>query len=184
MSTALPVLSALVPAVLTLAMLISPLTAAEGEAAGAEAEQSQMVTHATDFLLMVNQVNLFAVKTSEMAIMRNVPAEVHEFAEAMVMEHAQADAELNDLAGEHGVTVSAIFDQTWQAKYDALAQTPDTEFVTAYLQSHIATHRDTIAVFKTMAERGNDPQIKAMIADKLPKLEAHLGHAERLADTL
>lgn len=179
MSTVLSLLS-----VLMLAMVTSPVATAEDEAAGAEATQSQMVTHATDFLLMVNQVNLFAVKTSEMAITRQVTGEVLEFAKAMVVEHAQADAELSDLAREHGVTVSAIFDQTWQEKYDALAQTPDAEFVSAYLRSHIATHRDTIAQFKAMAERSNDPQVKAMIAEKLPKLEAHLAHVERLADTL
>ena len=80
-------------------------------------------------------------------------------------------------AAANRVVIEWLFDpDNWEARLRAT--TTYAEFDRAYMDHMVKDHKKDVAEFKTQAESGKDPQIKAFAAKTLPTLQEHLKLAE------
>jgi putative membrane protein len=107
--------------------------------------------------------------------------EVREFAARMVKDHADANAELIDLAKRKGVSLTTQLDAKHENLVDPLARLSGPEFDREYTRAMLADHRDEIATFGHQASTGSDPDVKAFAQRSLPMLRQHLQLAEEKA---
>lgn len=123
------------------------------------------------------------LKLSELAAQKATRAEVKEFANMLLADHAAANDGLGALATRKGVELSAIIDPKGAAKFRELEKFSgkpfDQEFVT-YMR---ASHRRSVASFEDAAKDATDSDLKAFINKTLPTLRTHLEKAEKLLPT-
>jgi putative membrane protein len=53
----------------------------------------------------------------------------------------------------------------------------------AFLVDEVQSHKTALATFKSEAEKGDNPDVKAWAKSMIPTLEGHLKTAENLAKT-
>ncbi len=104
---------------------------------------------------------------------------VKEYARRMVVEHTQANNELQALALQKGVTLPmAIGEKNEKLKQDLL-ELSNTKFDEEYMEeAGIKSHEDQAKLFERQVERGQDPDVKNFAAKTLPVVQKHLQHAQ------
>ncbi len=164
-------------------LVAAPVAApAADTAADAAAASSTLNKNDRKFLIAANQGGLFEVKTSELAIQRNVAGANHDFAKRMVSEHGTVNSELADLATRKGITLPTMLDEDMQKKYDKLAKTEDTKLAKAYIEVQVKAHKEAVSAFKEAADDSTDPEVRAFAAKHLPHLQEHLATVKHLED--
>jgi putative membrane protein len=121
------------------------------------------------------------IKTSELALKRNVTGVEREFAQTMVADHTKAITELKILAGAKGVAVPTMLDEKMQKKVDELGKENDTNFPAAFLEVEVDAHKKAVSAYKDASKDAKDSEVKAFAAKHLPHLEEHLAKAKALA---
>jgi putative membrane protein len=110
--------------------------------------------------------------------------EVKKFGQRMVDDHSKANDELKSLAQKKNITLPSDLDAKHKAEHDRLAKLSGAAFDRAYMRSMLADHRKDVAEFRTEANSGKDPDVKAFAAKTLPTLEDHLKTAEQTSKTV
>ena len=118
------------------------------------------------------------VKLGELALTNASSPEIKKFGQSMVDDHGKANLELKGLAEQKQITIPTTLSDKKQEKFDELAKKNGTEFDKAYAEFMVKDHKDDLDAFKKEAEKGNDPDLKAWAAGKVPVLEHHLMMAE------
>jgi putative membrane protein len=123
------------------------------------------------------------VVVSRIASERAIHPQVRAFAAEMVREHNTVNEELAALARRKGALLEPRDrvevreeERKWNAK-------KGDNFDEDYLDAVIDAHQDTIDVLENGAE-SKDPEIAAYANKVLPKVKAHLAHAESLESTV
>ena len=120
------------------------------------------------------------VALGKMALQRGTEEQVKQFAKTMVDDHTAANQELLTLAGRKQIPVPREVDAKHQKAVEQLSRLQGSEFDRAYARQMVKDHEETVALFKGEAERGQDPELKALANKLLPKLQNHLTMARRL----
>lgn len=84
------------------------------------------------------------------------------------------NAELMQLAAQKGMRVPEMVDVRSQFCAQSLAGLSGAEFDRCYAKAQLLVHMDSVAMFEAEAERGVDPNVKALAAQALPKIKDHL----------
>jgi putative membrane protein len=132
----------------------------------------------TEFAVAAADGGLLEVKLGELAIANAASPEIKKFGQSMVDDHGKANLELKGLAEQKQITIPTTLSDRKQEKYDELSQKKGAEFDEAYAEFMVKDHKDDIDAFKKEAEKGNDADLKAWAAGKVPVLEHHLMMAE------
>jgi putative membrane protein len=128
---------------------------------------------------------LFEVQFATMALTKAKSPEVKKFAQMMVDDHTKANNELKAWAGKKGVTLPDVMSEDKQKKYYDLERDEDVnEFDKEFMDEMVEDHKKDINKFEDIAEDGNDADLKAWAAEKLPTLKHHLAEAERIRDAV
>jgi putative membrane protein len=114
------------------------------------------------------------VELSRLATTKSQNAEVKKFAQQMIQDHTNANAELKQLAGKKSVTLPTELDAEHKALRDKLSGLSGAEFDKEYVNAMVADHEKSVNLFKTQADNGTDADAKAFAAKTLPKLQGHL----------
>jgi putative membrane protein len=125
------------------------------------------------FLVDVAGASLAEVRISRLATERASAPEVKEFARRMIEDHDKANAELQQLAEQKGVTLPTEPDREHQQVYDKLSRLQGAEFDREYFRVMRKDHDKVVAEFKKEIDTTQDPQIKALAQKLLPTLEMH-----------
>ncbi|OYW77768.1 MAG: hypothetical protein B7Z37_02450 [Verrucomicrobia bacterium 12-59-8] len=121
------------------------------------------------------------LKLAELGVQKAERADVKAFAEMLVTDHTQANKELNALAVEKGVDVSAVIDPKHAAEFQKLEKAGKADFDKEFLADMISDHKKCVSKFEAAAKDAKNSDVK-MWADKmLPSLKAHLAKATELA---
>ncbi|HEY3402952.1 MAG TPA: DUF4142 domain-containing protein [Ohtaekwangia sp.] len=125
---------------------------------------------------------MLEVELGKLAQTKAVSTEVKNLAAVMVTEHTKANDELKNLATQKNISIPATLSDKSQRKYDDLNGKSGKDFDEAYAKAMVDDHEDAVDLFKKEADKGNDPELKAWAAQKVPTLEHHLQMAKQAKD--
>src|SRR6185503_21096011 len=109
--------------------------------------------------------------------------DVKRYGQHMVDDHSKANDELKDLAQKEGATLPSDTDQAHKAAKARIEKLSGQAFDRAFAQQMVKDHQAAVAMFRTQATTGKDPEVKAWAAKMLPNLEEHLKQARALTPT-
>ena len=124
------------------------------------------------------EAGMAEVELGKLASEKGASADVKQFGERMVADHQKANDELKAIAKNKNVTLPTEPDAKHKAEMDRLSKLSGEAFDRAYMQAMVSGHKDVLAKFKTQAQSGKDPDVKAFAAKTVPTIESHLKVAE------
>jgi putative membrane protein len=160
-------------AVLALVLTIAGAAAAQSRPASVSAADQQFMTQAA-------AGGLAEVELSRLAVHRADSDAVRQFGDRMMRDHGAADAELQRLAEQKGVSLPQELDATHRAAYDRLSTMSGPEFDQAYMTQMMSDHAEAVRLFQRETQAGEDREVRAWAAAKLPTLEAHAQAAQQI----
>ncbi len=122
------------------------------------------------------------VKAAETALQKASDANVKQFAQRVVDDHAKANRELEDLASRKGWKVEKTIEEKHQKELDKLNGMSGQEFDKAYMDCQLKAHEEAVKLFKQESKSGQDPDLKAWATKTLPTLEEHLRLAQSASE--
>ncbi|MDQ3712042.1 MAG: DUF4142 domain-containing protein [Acidobacteriota bacterium] len=126
------------------------------------------------FMMEAAKGGMAEVELSRVATTKSQNADVKKFANQMIQDHTNANAELKQLAGKKNVTLPTELDAEHKAIKDRLSGLSGADFDKEYVNAMVTDHEKTVNLFKTQADGGTDADAKAFAAKTLPKLQGHL----------
>ena len=132
------------------------------------------MTAPNGFMMEAARGGMAEVELSKLATTKAQNPEVKKFAQQMIQDHTNANAELKQLAGKKNVTLPTELDAEHKALKDSLSSLSGASFDKAYVNAMMSDHEKTVNLFKTQAGGGTDADAKAFAAKTLPKLQGHL----------
>lgn len=121
------------------------------------------------------------VQLGELAAKRASSPAVRRFAQQMVSDHSQANAQLMQLAHSKQISPSTTLDAAHQQTLDRLQGLKGRAFDKAYVDGQVDDHQTTLDLFQGEAQNGTDPDVKAFAANNAGIIQQHLNEAKRLA---
>jgi putative membrane protein len=134
-----------------------------------------------DFVEDASAKGVAEVEAGKLAQEKGVSADVKEFAAMMIKDHTAANTELKALADSKKLDVSDNAMLLDKAKAMILELRSAKSFDQAYANNQVKAHEATIALFEEEIKDGKDAELKAFATQTLPKLQAHLEHAKKMA---
>jgi putative membrane protein len=155
------------PAVaIVVAMVASPVLAAE---------------KAQSFVDKATVGGMFEVESSELALKTSKDPDVKKFADMMVADHGQANAELEMIAKEEGLTVPSKLDEKHSAMLKSL-QEAGANFDAPYIKTQLEGHQETVKMFEQYANDGDNDALQNFAVKTLPTLRTHLETIEEMGN--
>jgi putative membrane protein len=138
----------------------------------------------SQFVTKAAQGGMAEVAAGNLARTRAMDADVRSFAERMVDDHSAANNQLNRLATRKGWRVPANTDAFHRDAMRRLSRQYGRTFDRDYMRMMVDDHVQTVAMFRSFARNGRDPQLRSWAAQKLPRLEDHLHMARMTASRI
>jgi putative membrane protein len=136
------------------------------------------------FLTQVSIGNKAEVMAGQLAASKASNPGVKSFGQFMVTEHTQAQSDLKNLYSSLGQTIPDTVDARHQALMARLDTLSGHSFDTAYINSQIADHQQTLTIFQNEISNGNNSSVKNYANTYLPHIQMHLQEADSLSKTL
>jgi putative membrane protein len=143
----------------------APVSAARGAPRPAPAPAIPASAYVAD----AASIDLFIIKSSELALQRSTNARVREFAEMMIDAHKGTSAQLSLEGRRLNLLPSAILSSRHQAMFDQLQQASD--FDSVYRRQQLAVNREALALHGQYAASGTSPTLRPVAAAILPVIE-------------
>jgi putative membrane protein len=117
---------------------------------------------------------LAEVYLSEIGQQRATDSELRQFSQRMVAEHTKVNQELVNLAAQKRIAIPQTIDARAQFCGESLAGLSGQKFDHCYAKAQLVAHMASVAMYEAEAERGLDPDLKALAAKALPQIKEHL----------
>jgi putative membrane protein len=111
---------------------------------------------------------------SELGVQKATDPELKRFSQQMIDDHTRMNGQLTALANQKRIPLPRMVDPRAQFCAQALAGLSGEEFDRCYAKAQLVAHMDAVATFEAEAERGRDPQMKALATEALPRIKDHL----------
>lgn len=147
---------------------------------GVRSNRTSVTVVDRDFMFRAAQGNLAEIQLSQLALQRSNNAQIRQYAQQMITDHSRVNQEMSNLAAAKGVNLPRQLDSQHQGLFRQLQQTPPARFDAAYMEIMVGDHAKTEALFQSYLQRGQDADVKALVARTLPPVQAHLLTAQRL----
>ncbi|MDQ3040944.1 MAG: DUF4142 domain-containing protein [Acidobacteriota bacterium] len=151
-------------------MINSNMANANGKAI----DSTENMTAPDGFMTEAAKGGMAEVQLSTLATTKAQNADVKKFAQQMIQDHTNANAELKQLAGKKNVALPTDLDAEHKGIKDKLSGLSGAEFDKEYVSAMVADHEKSVNLFKTQADSGTDAETRAFAAKTLPKLQMHL----------
>ena len=110
---------------------------------------------------------------SELGVQKATDAELKKFSQRMIDDHTRMNNELKALAARKRITLPLAVDTRSQFCVESLAGLSGEEFDRCYAKAQMVAHMEACAAFEAEAERGQDPDLKALAKKGLPVIKEH-----------
>jgi len=140
----------------------------------AASEERATVLNPNVFLALAYRDGLAEVQLSQLAVQRASNAEVRAYAQRMIDEHTQANAQIAALAQQEGATLPDAPSPVQQAKAAELAGFTGADFDEAYMDENVIMHAKSVRLFREQGDDGRDAEVKAFAAANESALTQHL----------
>ena len=138
-------------------------------------------------VVAANQVDIDA---GNLAKERATDPRVKEFAQRMITDHSGVNQAASDLVGKLGVTpepnpTSQQLTSDGEAKLAELQGQSGAAFDRAYIANEVAYHQAVLdAIDQTLIPSAQNGELKALLEQTRPAVQAHLDHARQLQTSL
>jgi putative membrane protein len=130
------------------------------------------VVSEADFVAENGSIDLFAIRSSKLALQRSSSARIREFAQKMIEDHEGTSAQLSLEGRRLNLLPSATLRPNEQAMFDNLAAS--SQFDADYVRDQRLVHRRAIALDSAYSARGTSPTLRPVAAAALPIEQRHL----------
>jgi len=158
------------------AALITPKTFAQ--------EAAKTAVNDSLFALAAADSGMAEVSLSQLGATKATSPELKRFSEKMIEEHSRLNQELAGLAGHKRITLPRMVDARAQFCAQNLAGLSGEHFDRCYAKAQLVAHMEAVSTFEAEAERGQDPEMKALASKALPKIKEHLAMIKPIATKL
>ena len=121
------------------------------------------------------------VAIAQLGVQKATDPELKKFSQQMVEDHTQMNSELTELASRKQIALPRTVDPKSQFCAQSLAGLSGEKFDRCYAKAQLVIHMDSVAMFEAEAERGQDPEVKALAAKALPHIKHHLATIKPIA---
>lgn len=136
------------------------------------------------FLLQAAYGGLGEVQVAGLAVASATSPEIRDFARQMQTDHGRTNERLRALAGARGITLPVEPDPGRQAVATALSGVTGLEFDRQYVAHQRLEHELAIGLFEGAVRTSRDDELRALAAEALPLLRAHLERVRALGSAL
>lgn len=134
----------------------------------------------SEFAVKAANGGMAEVELGRLAVSNAASAEVKKFAQGMIDDHSKVNDELKATAASKNITLPTGVDEDHQKAMADLGGKKGADFDKAYMDMMVDEHKKTIDLFQDEANNGNDADLKAWAAQKVPALQHHLEMAENV----
>jgi putative membrane protein len=134
-----------------------------------------------EFVTKAGIGGLAEVQMGNLGLSKASSADVKAFAQRMVTDHSNANAELAQLATAKGVALATELDADHKAAFDHLSSLSGAEFDKAYMKHMVEDHEKDVAEFDKASTTAGDSDLKAWAGKTLPTLKEHLELAKSVS---
>lgn len=133
---------------------------------------------AADYMAAASSIDLFEIRSSELALARAAAPAHRNFARTMIADHQGTSAQLS-LAGRRlNLLPSPVLLPTHQAMFDELSASGN--FDATYHRQQIAVHEAALKLHGDFAARGQSPTLRTVARNAVPVERRHLDMMRRM----
>lgn len=125
-----------------------------------------------NFIAENGSIDLFVIRSSELALRRSSSARVREFAQRMIADHKGTSAQLSLEGRRLNLLPSATLRPREQAMLDSLQASG--RFDAEYVGDQRTVHQRAVAIDSAYAANGRSPTLRPVAAAALPTEQRHL----------
>ncbi len=171
---------------LTLAALAAALTT---PSAFAQQQQTTSIRQSADAGPVNDQLfaaaaaigGMSEVAMSQLGVQKATDPELKKFSQEMVEAHTKMNNELMELASKKQMALPRTLDPKSQFCLQSLTGLSGEKFDRCYAKAQAVGHMEAVSAFEAEAERGQDPEVKALAAKALPHIKHHLAMIKPIA---
>ena len=127
---------------------------------------------AAAYVAAASSIDLFEIRSSELALQRSRSAKIREFASMMISAHRGTGAQLS-LAGRRlNLLPSSALSPRHQGILHAISVAAD--FDAAYRAQQRIVHEEALALHSSYAARGASPTLRPVAAAAVPVIQRHM----------
>jgi putative membrane protein len=158
-----------------------PGTQQAAPAANQAGQPSELSGDDRRFLENAVQGSFAEIQGSQLALEKTKSQDVKDFAQMMVQDHEKMAKEAAKLASDKGVTPPTGPSAMQVTEITALKALSGGAFDAMYVNRiGVAAHESTVQMFEEASREADDPDVKALATEALPKLREHLKMANAL----
>lgn len=157
------------------AALIAPAARAQQETA------EKMGVSDALFAMVAADGGMTEVALAELGAKKATDPELKKFSQHMIEEHTKMNAELMTLAGRKRMELPKTLSYGHQFCLQSLAGLSGEEFDRCYAKAQAVLHMASLAAFETEAERGQDPEVKALASKGVAHIKEHTKEIKPIA---
>ncbi|MGZ3845416.1 MAG: DUF4142 domain-containing protein [Flavisolibacter sp.] len=136
------------------------------------------------FLTQVAMANKAEIMAGQLAATKSTTASIKSYGQLMVTEHTQAQTDLQGVYTNVGQTKPDSLDAQHQALMTRLNSFTGHSFDTAYINSQLRDHQNTLTIFQTEISGGNNSSVKNYANMYVSHIQMHLQKADSLSRAL
>ena len=161
-------------------LIVAGLIAA-GRAGAADTTGNSLSSKGSSFVKEASEGNQSEIALAQLAQQKAQNPEIKSLAQMIQQDHQQAQEKLQTIAQTHGLTLDTT--PTWSQRraQSKLEKLSGAEFDQQYAKDMLEDHVTDIKKFQKASQNIEDSDVKQYAQDCLPKLQAHLQHAESAA---
>jgi putative membrane protein len=148
----------------------------------ADSTNANSIDKDKDFAVEAASGGLMEVELGKLAATNASSADVKKFGQQMVTDHSKANDELKSLATAKNITLPTTPGEKHQKHIDDLKSLKGADFDKAYISMMVDDHEEDVSKFEKEGNDGNDAELKAFAAGKVPTLKHHLEMAKSIKD--
>ena len=131
-----------------------------------------------DYMAAASSIDLFEIRSAELALTRTQNPALRNFAQAMIADHQGTSAQLS-LAGRRlNLLPAATLLPAHQAMFDELSASGD--FDATYRRQQITVHQTAVKLHGDFAGRGESPTLRTVAQNALAVVRRHLDMLRRM----
>jgi putative membrane protein len=135
---------------------------------------SKMSSADTKFMKGAATGGMEEVELGKLAAQKASDPDVKSFGQKMVDDHSKANDQLQQLAGQKGVTLPTSMSMMQKHDMAKLEKLSGTAFDKAYVSMMVKDHKKDVAEFQHESKSAKDSDLKGWASTTLPTLQDHL----------
>jgi putative membrane protein len=148
----------------------------------AEASAQSITPPAAQYMMMAGQSDQFEIQTGKLAATKATSADIKNFGNQMVTDHTKSTAMVMAAAKKSGLPTSPPppLKADQQAMLAQLQSQSGAAFDQTYVSQQLKAHQDALALQRSYAKGGDDPNLKAAAGKIVPVVQMHLSMLQKM----